>query len=256
MQKTTSTVDSTAEDPKGTAEIKAVTKPIIAITAGDVAGIGPEIVLHTVQDRRVLRNCRPIIIGHPQILSRAARLRPTVGEWPTVSVSEVSNGRESVESLLATLPADTVPVVNPCNDTVLNSQPGEVSAASGAASFECLTTATQLALAGSVCGIATAPLNKEALHAAGHNYPGHTEILAAQCGVTEFAMMLHLSESRLQPLRKIFVSESTDSEYGGYGLSIAHVTLHTSIDSVPRLLTQDSIIATTILMKEFLKMRI
>ncbi len=230
-----------------------MTKPIIAITTGDVAGIGPEIVLNAVQDVRVLRSCRPVIIGHPEILSRAARLRPTVGEWTTVSVLEASTGRKSMESVLAALPAGAVPVVNPCKDAVLNTRPGEVSAAAGAASFQCLTTAIELALAGSVCGIATAPLNKEALHAAGHNYPGHTEILAAQCGVTEFAMMLHLSESRLQPLRQIFGSEGADSECGGYGLSIAHVTLHTSINSVPRLLTRDSIIATTILMRDFLQ---
>ncbi|MEO2035318.1 MAG: 4-hydroxythreonine-4-phosphate dehydrogenase PdxA, partial [Planctomycetaceae bacterium] len=73
------------------------------------------------------------------------------------------------------------------------------------------------------------------------------------CGVSDYAMMLHLPESGLKPFRQLVCSEETDREPGRHGLSIAHVTLHTSIASVPRRLTRNSIVATTILMRDFLQ---
>lgn len=227
--------------------------PIIAITTGDAAGIGPEIVFHAVQDQRVLNCCRPVVIGHPELLHRAAKIRATVGEQTSWVQSESPSGRVQLETLLSSLPANSIPVVNPCEEAVLRARPGEVSAEAGHAAYQCLITASQLADGRIVDAIATAPLNKESLHLAGHKYPGHTEILADFCGVEDFAMMLHLPESRLRPLRQLVAaSESSKPAAQGCGLSVAHVTLHTSIASVPKLLTSESVTATALLMKDFL----
>src|SRR5690606_39236462 len=123
-----------------------------------------------------------------------------------------------------------------------------------------LVAATQLALSGCVDAIATAPLNKEALHRAGHPFPGHTEILAEQCGVQQFAMMLYLPESRLTRLRQLLQTPgavqpeaaAVSAAVSGCGLSIAHVTLHTSIASVPQLLHSAGILEKTQLIHDFL----
>jgi 4-phospho-D-threonate 3-dehydrogenase / 4-phospho-D-erythronate 3-dehydrogenase len=90
-----------------------------------------------------------------------------------------------------------------------------------------------------VDGIVTAPISKYALHLAGYDYPGHTEILAERCKVVEFAMMLYLPPDEV-------VS-------GPWGLSVAHATLHTSIASVPRLLTRSRIEETIRLIARFLR---
>ena len=246
------TADVATDPPSGAPDYHIMSKPIIAVTLGDVAGIGPEVVLHAVQDAEVLHSCQPIVIGHPKMLSRAAGLRPTAGDRTHVIPSEMSIGRKSLETAVAELSPGTVPVINPCDDDVLDVRPCEVSAVAGAAAFQCLTTAAKLALFGSVSGIATAPLNKESLNSAGYDYPGHTEILAAQCSVREFAMMLHLRESRLQPLCRLLCTAGPERD-DGHGLSIAHVTLHTSIASVPQLLSRDSIVTTVTLMRDFLK---
>lgn len=92
---------------------------------------------------------------------------------------------------------------------------------------------------GEIDAITTAPLNKAALHAAGLKFPGHTEILADECGVREFAMMLYLPQGA--PLK------------GPFGLGVAHVTLHTSIRSVPGLLSIALIRETIHLVSNFLK---
>ena len=227
-------------------------RPIIAITLGDVAGIGPEIVLRAIQDVRVGNVCRPLIIGHPQMLVKAESLQPTVSAVKYTLLQNLPAERAAFEAVLGNLPSDSIPILNPCNNDVLLTPPGEVSVTGGDAAFQCLVTAAQLALSGMIDGIATAPLNKESLHAAGHKFPGHTEILADQCGVDNFAMMLHLPEPRLQSLRKIIAPEGSVPTFAGHGLSVAHVTLHTSIASVPRLLTTKSIFATTVLMSDFL----
>jgi 4-hydroxythreonine-4-phosphate dehydrogenase len=93
--------------------------------------------------------------------------------------------------------------------------------------YQCVTAAVRWTLEGKVDGIVTAPLSKKALHAAGHFYPGHTELLAEMCGVREFAMMLYLPPS--------------DLVRGPAGLGVAHVTLHQSMRSIFADLTPEAI---------------
>ena len=93
-----------------------------------------------------------------------------------------------------------------------------LDARAGQAAFDAVVTAIRLALAGRVDAITTAPLNKEAMHRAGHHYPGHTELLAELCGTSDYAMMLYLgpNEELLPPA----------------GLAVVHVTLHTALRNV------------------------
>jgi 4-hydroxythreonine-4-phosphate dehydrogenase len=129
--------------------------------------------------------------------------------------------------------------VNPCSDDVLDAPTGEVDGRCGEAAYQCLVTAAQAAINGTIDGITTAPLNKAALHAAGRKYPGHTEILGEVCGVDEFGMMLYLPAG--------------DIVRAPNGLGVVHTTLHTSIRSVPGLLTTDAIASHIRLMHDFMR---
>jgi 4-hydroxythreonine-4-phosphate dehydrogenase len=131
----------------------------------------------------------------------------------------------------------------PCLDLAAQSTdaiaPGVVDPRAGQIAYDALTRAITAAKAGDVDAIVTAPLNKLALHQAGHDVPGHTEILAEACGVRKVAMMLYLPAG---PMVK-----------SSHGLGVAHVTLHTSISSVPGLLTEDAIASTTRLVDGFMR---
>jgi 4-hydroxythreonine-4-phosphate dehydrogenase len=111
---------------------------------------------------------------------------------------------------------------------VLEVQPGQVDARAGEAAYQAVQLAAELAIAGQADGLVTAPLSKAALHAAGHYYPGHTELLAEMCGVRHFAMMLYLPPG--------------EAVRGPVGLGVAHVTLHQSLRSVFGDLSQEAIL--------------
>lgn len=194
--------------------------PRLAITLGDVAGIGPEVVVRALANDIVRACCQPVVIGDEAVLARAAQ--------GAGLPSPIDRARDNS--------IDHVPIDVPGLEQV---PLGSVDARAGEAAFQSLTTAIDLALAGSVDGIVTAPLSKYALHLAGHDYPGHTEILAERCGVREFAMMLYL------PPR--------DAVRSPHGLAVAHVTLHTSLASVPGLLSIDRIAETIALTNQFLR---
>ena len=183
---------------------------------GDIAGIGPEIIARAITDPELLTWCRPIVVGHPELLRRALLQIGRSIEFHQVfgySVDE-SNG-------------PSIPVFNPADDSVLNVKSGELDGRAGRAAFDYLVSATRAALRREIDAITTAPLNKAALHLAGLNYPGHTEILAEECGITDFGMMLYL------PHGGRIISPQ--------GLGVVHVTLHTSIRSVPDLLSTEAI---------------
>ncbi|QLH25502.1 4-hydroxythreonine-4-phosphate dehydrogenase PdxA [Streptomyces sp. Rer75] len=152
--------------------------PLIAVTMGDGAGIGPEVVVAALLDEAVLTRCRPVVIGDAQRLREAARILGLDYEIAAVGHprdAEFTPGRVNVVDL-GLLPAD-LPW-------------GTLSPVAGGAAYTYIKRAAELAVAGEVHGICTAPLNKEALHAAGHIYPGHTELLAHLTGTEEVSMML------------------------------------------------------------------
>lgn len=152
--------------------------PVVAVTMGDGAGIGPEVVVAAVVAPASLAECRPIVIGDAARLRQAAQVLGLDVE--VVAIEHVADGvfepgRVNVIDL-ALLPED-LPW-------------GKLSAAAGNAAFHYVRVASELAMSGEVQAICTAPLNKEALHAAGHIYPGHTELLAKLTGIEEVSMML------------------------------------------------------------------
>src|SRR5215211_5475056 len=159
--------------------------PLIAVTMGDPAGIGPEIVARTFADPGFGDENRAFVVGDTAILRRAICLL----DLPLV-VNEIS---EPEEAAFEPGTVDVLAVGELPEDLPF----GVLDARAGDAAFRYLERATELASAGRVGAIATAPLNKEAMHLAGHKYPGHTEILADLTGTEDFAMMLVTDELKV-----------------------------------------------------------
>ena len=229
-------------------------RPVIGITAGDVAGIGPEVIVRALRCGKVSEEFEPVLIGHPHIFRDAAVLAGI--DLLIEELDSAARGPQSFRSEIQSVVAlGRTPCLNQAGNDVTRAPRREISALAGDAAFQYLTESIRLARNGCVDAIATAPLNKEALHLAGHRYPGHTEILAEQCGVAEFAMMLHLPESALTAWRALIPPLGAAQLAGTaeHGMSIAHVTLHTSIESVPGLLRTHSIAEKIRLMSDFLK---
>ena len=204
--------------------------PRIAITLGDVAGIGPEVAVRAASSPEILSICRPVLVGDAAFVRRAATLVD-----PSLQVAESASLAEAI----SIGSAGTVNVWNPQKEPLRDIPPGQTSGAAGRAAYEWLVAAIDAAQRSEIDAIATAPLSKAALHAGGLHYPGHTEILAERCGVVDFAMMLYLPPGH--------------AVRGPYGLGIAHTTLHTSIASVPSLLSESAIRATIGLVDGFLR---
>jgi len=202
-------------------------KPLIAITQGDPAGIGPEIIVGAWQHPAIHQRCRPLVVGHPEILRRAVALLGA-----DLRVVEVGAPEEAEPSPAA------IPCIRAGSDDVLEVAAGALDARAGQAAFDALVAAARLALAGRVDAIATAPLHKEALRRAGHAYPGHTEILAELCHVDDYAMMLYLGPGA--PLRS------------PAGLAVVHVTLHTALRAVFAELTPQAVLAKARLADRFM----
>jgi 4-phospho-D-threonate 3-dehydrogenase / 4-phospho-D-erythronate 3-dehydrogenase len=160
-------------------------RPIIAITMGDAAGVGPEVVVKALARPVVYEQCRPFVIGDLARLERA------------VSITGVKLALRSVDGPSA---ATYSPGEVSCVDLGLipDDLPfGELSPVAGDAAFRYIERAVALATSGEVDAICTAPLNKAALHAGGHVYPGHTEILADLTGTPEVSMMLSAPSLRV-----------------------------------------------------------
>ncbi|MEU0497583.1 4-hydroxythreonine-4-phosphate dehydrogenase PdxA [Mycobacterium sp. NPDC006124] len=152
--------------------------PVIAVTMGDGAGIGPEVIVRALLDDVATSFCDPIVIGDAKRLVQAAEILGLDVDVVTVegiATAEKAPGRINVVDL------DLLPADLPW---------GQLSAVAGHAAYEYLRVAAELAVRGDVQAICTAPLNKEALHAAGHVFPGHTELLAHFTGIDEVSMML------------------------------------------------------------------
>ncbi|MEV4563445.1 4-hydroxythreonine-4-phosphate dehydrogenase PdxA [Nonomuraea sp. NPDC049419] len=159
--------------------------PLIALTMGDGSGVGPEVIVGALLAPEPAGFCRPVVIGDAGRLRQAAAVLGVSARVETVGgVSEAvfEPGRINVIDP-GLLPAD-LPW-------------GEVSAVAGNAAYEYVRLAGSLAMSGEVQAICTAPLNKEALHAAGHIFPGHTELLAHLTGTEEVSMMLSTAKVKV-----------------------------------------------------------
>lgn len=184
-------------------------KPRIAVTMGDPAGVGPELCVRLLQNSEIAAELTPIIFGDAAILERVAKQLSwefsarviRAAEWPAA----FDRLNQPAIFDLQCVPADEV---IPCR----------VAANTGHAAYCYLERAITAGLAGEIAGICTGPLNKLALHAAGHHYPGHTEILAERMQVDRWCMMLTSPE-----------------------ITCSFVTAHVGYHEVPQLLTVERI---------------
>jgi 4-phospho-D-threonate 3-dehydrogenase / 4-phospho-D-erythronate 3-dehydrogenase len=180
-------------------------KPRIAITMGDPAGIGPEICLRLLNQPGIAEECIPIVIGDASVLRRVSE---TAGvPFSTPVIREWAAGTETARVLdLQAVDGGAV-------------QPGQVDARCGEAAYRYVVAAIDAGLSGQVAAISTGPLNKEALHAAGHFYPGHTEIFAERMKAKRSCMMQYSDE-----------------------VTCSFVTVHVGYHEVPALLQPERIV--------------
>jgi 4-hydroxythreonine-4-phosphate dehydrogenase len=142
------------------------TRPVVAVTMGDPAGIGPEICAKALADESVRRAARCVVYGDGRVLRKAAALA-------------------GVEPLDAPLSSGDARVVDLANADPAGFAPGEVSALCGRAAWEYVEAAARAALAREVAAVVTAPINKESVRAAKVPHIGHTEMLGALSGAAD-----------------------------------------------------------------------
>jgi 4-hydroxythreonine-4-phosphate dehydrogenase len=138
-------------------------KPRIAITSGDPAGIGPEVVMKALAEDRGERNYVPVVIGDLADLRRIVALCGL-----ELDLAPVPDGDSTADGSVSVVD------IGPATAHV---SPGQISASGGAAAWACVTRGVEMCLAGGADSLVTAPLNKQALELAGHGHEGHTEIL-------------------------------------------------------------------------------
>jgi len=194
-------------------------QPILAVTMGDAAGVGPEIVARALAREELYQSCRPLVIGAVDILIRASQLVGTPLAWRRVSTPAEARFQPG-----------TVDVLDPGNLNWDEITPGVVCPAAGKAAAEYVLKAGALALAGEVEAVVTAPLNKDAMRQGGYRYLGHTEILAELTGTPRCTTMLVSGELR-----------------------VVHVTRHVPLSQVAQLITQERVLSTITLTAESLQ---
>jgi 4-hydroxythreonine-4-phosphate dehydrogenase len=202
-------------------------RPLVALTMGDVAGVGPEVIARAWADEPLRALARPFVVGDSGTLRRAVDL------LGTGAVVRRIDRPEAAEPSLG-----VIPCLDATGQDLSGVRPGRIDARAGRASSDFLIAAIDLALLGRVDAIVTLPLQKESLHAAGVPHPGHTEILAERCKAPEHAMMLYLEAPEGSPRP---------------GLGVIHATLHVPLRRVFDLLTVETVEAKIRLADEALR---
>ena len=183
-----------------------LTKPLLLITMGDVAGVGPEIIARAWPELNEL--CRPVVVGDVHWLRWAVALVESKAE-----VQSVGSPAELPPS------GALIPCLRAGTQDLARVRTGNVTAEGGRAAYDFLCRAIDCTLAHEADGIVTAPLHKGGLRVAGLSYPGHTEILVERTGTKQFGMMLYWQ-----------------------GLGVLHVTLHMALQEVFRHLTTEAVL--------------
>lgn len=204
-----------------------MSKPLVAITLGDPAGVGPETIVRAWQAVNRLDLCRPFVIGQPDFLRQALEVCGLSQQLCVITIGSP----EEAASLAYTTSAEVIPCLPAGTPDSLNVPKGKNDALGGQAAYDALILTAELALSKRIDAITTAPLSKTALHMAGHDFPGHTELLAEICGIPwgEVAMMLYMAQG--------------ERVKGPAGLGVAHVTLHTALRNVFEQMTIPRIVA-------------
>jgi 4-hydroxythreonine-4-phosphate dehydrogenase len=161
-------------------------RPIVGLTMGDPAGIGPEIVVKAMNEAGLYEDCRPLAIGDAGVMRRAIA---ALGLGLALHVvGDPTDG---------TYQHGTLDLLQAVSGDLSKLRLGQVQPEAGKAAAECVIKATELALAGQIAAIATAPLNKDALNQAGYHYPGHTEMLADLTDAKDFSLTLIAGKLRV-----------------------------------------------------------
>lgn len=191
----------------------ATEKPILALTMGDPAGIGPEIIVKALSNASVRALCRPVVVGDLGVLLKAAQ------DCCVIDCARMIEPVASIDRL-----GDSqarIPVLDLKNVPMAGFGYGRVKPEYGRAAGESIEAAVKLALEGKVDAVVTPPLQKESFKAAGYAYPGHTEMLAALTGARHVSLMLMIGNFR-----------------------VVHVTLHTPLRKAVDAITESSVFDT------------
>jgi len=188
-------------------------KPYIAITCGDFNGIGPEIVLKSVQEKSIQKICTPILIGTRKIFEFYNRKLNLNCEFEKFSTVRISNGYEFTNETSST----SVLFVEVENDFQYKIQTGKLTREAGKVSILTTQTATALCIGGITSGLVTAPVSKEAMILAGFKHYGQTEFVAELSGGKDFGMMLFTPSFRVSlvtvhhPLKNVAQKVSSEA---------------------------------------------
>jgi 4-hydroxythreonine-4-phosphate dehydrogenase len=200
-------------------ENKQTYRPILAITMGDPAGIGPEIAVKTFSQTSVYQKCRPLLIGNSTIMRKAIAI---IGEPLKLNIVN-----DVVEAKFEHGTIDLYEIESNAADLI---RFGEVSAEAGDIAFRAVKTAIELAMDKKVDGTVTGPIHKEAINKAGHHFAGHTEIYAHFTNTAKYAMLLADEDIR-----------------------VIHVTTHVSLRKACDLVKKDRVLDVIRLMNNSLK---
>ena len=154
-------------------------KPILAITMGDPAGIGPEIAVKALQQTHLYEICRPLMVGDASVIEQIIGLLGL--DYTVNAITQVSEAR---------FIQGCIDVIDLKITDIDAMKFGEIDAVSGEASFQSVVKAIELALAKEVDGTVTGPINKKSINEAGHHFAGHTEIYAHYTNTKKYAMLL------------------------------------------------------------------
>ncbi|MDR2176964.1 MAG: 4-hydroxythreonine-4-phosphate dehydrogenase PdxA [Treponema sp.] len=185
-------------------------KPVLGISIGDPAGIGPEITFKALDRSDIYEECVPVIYADTVVLEDTAAI---TGKGFTLR--RITDPKEA---------AGTRGLIDYIDPGILKKGDytyGAVGVKSGEASFQYVVAAIKDALAGSTVGVVTGPINKEAINLAGHHYAGHTEIFAEYTKTKNYGMLL-----------------------SGGGLKVIHVTTHVSMKQACDLMTKEKVLNT------------
>ena len=156
-------------------------KPRVAITMGDPAGVGPELCLRLLGNEGITEICTPVIFGSAGLLRRVGITCELDFDYPTISLASLRSSTEANGPCIVDLDClDFEAVV-----------PGVVNANTGQGSFDFIEKAIEAAKEDLVDAVVTGPINKEAWDAAGVSFPGHTELFADRCDTQRFCMMMY-----------------------------------------------------------------
>ncbi|MFC1823116.1 4-hydroxythreonine-4-phosphate dehydrogenase PdxA [Thermodesulfobacteriota bacterium] len=186
--------------------------PLIGITMGDPAGIGPEIITKALSDETLYPICRPVVLGD------AGALRTSLKYSPAMSIKEISNTSDAKGKAGQ---IDILPLSNLEEQCLI---PGKPCSEGGRAMGQYIIRAVELAKQGELAAVVTCPISKALLHTAGHVFEGHTQMIAELTNTDDYVMML-----------------------AGDRLRVALVTIHCALADVPGRLNEDEIYKTILI---------